>query len=294
MSRTLVSNSLVSPTRSRLRQWSSLKMITPALLTLLVFYYFPLLKVILISISDPRIGFSNYAQLLSSGTIHRVVWTTIRICALTTVLCLVLGYFVSYSLVRARPAIRRVMLLCILLPLWVSALVRAFAWVSLLRREGFINSSLLALGIVHTPLELVWNEVGVIIGMTHYMLPYAILPMYASMSDVDQRILMAARGLGGRSSQVFWRIFFPLTVPGVATAGMLVFVYSLGFFITPAILGGGKTLMIAEYIRLQIVELLRWGLGTMLSVTMVLTILASWGLTLKLVGTQAMFRRSST
>ncbi len=153
--------------------------------------------------------------------------------------------------------------------MWISALVRAFAWVVLLRREGVFNSALLSLGLIDRPLALIWNELGVVIGMVHYMLPYAVLPLYANMRDIDQRCIAAARGLGASRRQTFLRVFLPLSVPGIVGAGILVFVYSLGFFVTPAILGGGKTLMIAEFIRLQIVEILRWGTGTMLATVLI-------------------------
>ncbi|MEH2492671.1 ABC transporter permease [Bradyrhizobium sp. AZCC 2230] len=284
---------MAEPYGRRVPYGSAYWLILPATLFLAACYYYPLIRVVWISFSEPTIGIQNYEQLITSASIHRVVTTTLRICVLCTSACVVLGYIVSYVLLRAGPTKRRVMLLCVLLPLWISGLVRAFAWVTLLRNEGFINSTLMWVGLISRPLDLVWNEVGVVIGMTHYMLPFAILPLYASMLEIDQRILMAAQSLGASKSQVFLRIFFPLSVPGVAAAGVLVFVYSIGFFITPAILGGGKTLMIAEYVRLQIVELLRWGIGTMLSVTVGVSVLIIWGIAVKLIGTQRMFGRAS-
>lgn len=284
---------VTSPVGRRARHVSAYWLIFPATLFLAVCYYYPLIRVVWISFSEPTIGVQNYELLFTSASIHRVAITTLRICVLCTLACVFLGYIVSYALLRAGPAKRRVMLLCVLLPLWISGLVRAFAWVTLLRNEGFVNSTLMWVGLISRPLELVWNEIGVVIGMTHYMLPFAILPLYASMLEIDQRILMAAQSLGASKIQVFLRVFFPLSIPGVAAAGVLVFVYSIGFFVTPAILGGGKTLMIAEYVRLQIVELLRWGIGTMLSVTVGVSVLIIWGLAVKIIGTQRMFGRAS-
>jgi putative spermidine/putrescine transport system permease protein len=283
----------IRPRQRRLWDLSTYWLIVPATLVLTFCYYLPLLRVGWISFSEPSVGIQNYHQLLTSASIHRVLITTFRICTVCTLASLVLGYAVSYALLQAGPTKRSIMLLCVLLPLWISGLVRAFAWVSLLRRQGFINETLMSLGLTSAPLELVWNEIGVVIGMTHYMLPYAILPLYAAMLEIDQRILMAAQSLGGSKTQIFLRIFFPLSVPGVAAAGVLVFVYSVGFFVTPAILGGGKTLMIAEYIRLQIVELLRWGTGTMIAVTVAIAVLLAWGVAVKLIGTQRMFGRAS-
>ena len=177
----------------------------------------------------------------------------------------------------------------VVLPQWISALVRAFAWVVLLRREGIVNMMLQGLGLAHAPVALVWNDVGVTIGMVHYMLPYAVLPLYANMRDIDRRCITAARGLGASRLQAFRRIFLPLSLPGIVAATALVLVYSLGFFIIPAILGGGKTLMIAEYVWLQISELLNWGRGTMLAVVLLATVFALLGTVTWLVGAKRLF-----
>ncbi len=254
-------------------------MIAPALVLLLVFYLYPLVTVLLVSVTEPRPGVANYGLLLTSGPIHRVLATTVRICLITTGTALLLGYLVAYALIHARPRARRWIFLGVVLPLWISVLVRAFAWVTLLRREGVLNS-LMETGVISAPLDILWRELAVCIGMVHYMLPYAVLPLYAAMRDIDRRLIAAARGLGATRGQAFRRVFLPLSVPGILGAGVLVFIFSLGFFVTPAILGGGKTLMIAEYIRAQIVDLLRWGVGTMLSTSLIVTVLAAlWLLT---------------
>jgi putative spermidine/putrescine transport system permease protein len=133
-------------------------------------------------------------------------------------------------------------------------------------------------GVIAQPLDLLWNELAVCIGMVHYMVPYAVLPLYANMRDIDPRLIAAARGLGATGSQAFRRVFLPLSLPGIVGAGVLVFIFSLGFFVTPAILGGGKTLMIAEYIRVQIMDLLHWGVGTMLSTALIAAVLLALGL----------------
>jgi putative spermidine/putrescine transport system permease protein len=164
------------------------------------------------------------------------------------------------------------MLLGVILPLWISVLVRAFAWVTLLRREGLVNTALMSTGLLDQPLALIWNELGIVIGMVHYMLPFGILPLWSAMRDIDRRFIAAARGLGASRFEAFWRVFLPLSLPGVVGAGLLVFIFSLGFFVTPAILGGGRTLMIAEYISVQILDVVRWGPGTMLASTLVIII----------------------
>ena len=247
-------------------------LIAPALLLVGVIYFLPLARVLAISVMEPEPGLGNYALLFTSAPIQRVLGTTLRICVFTTSITLMLAYVVAYVLTHAKPTAQRLMMLGVLLPLWMSVLVRAFAWVTLLRRQGLVNNALIGMGAIDEPLALMWNEIGVTIGMVHYMLPLGILPLWAAMRDIDGRVLAASRGLGASATQTFVRVFLPLSLPGVIGAGLLVFIFSLGFFITPAILGGGKTIMVAEYINVQIHESLRWGVGTMIASTLVATI----------------------
>lgn len=247
-------------------------LILPALALIFIFYLYPISKVLWISVTEPQPGFDNFALLATSASIQRMLATTARISVVSTLITLVLAYVVSYVLVHAGEQVRRWMFLGVLLPLWISVLVRAFAWFVLLRREGLINNILISTGLIETPLSLIWNETGVLIGMVHYMLPFGILPIYANMRDIDQRCIAAARGLGANRGVAFRKVFLPLSMPGVVGAGILVFIFSLGFFVTPAILGGGKTLMIAEYIKVQILEIVRWGVGTMLAATLLVII----------------------
>ena len=264
-------------------------LIAPALLLVGVIYFLPLARVLAISVMEPEPGLGNYALLLTSAPIQRVLGTTLRICLFTTSITLVLAYVVAYVLTHAKPTAQRLMMLGVLLPLWMSVLVRAFAWVTLLRRQGLVNNALIGMGAIDEPLALMWNEIGVTIGMVHYMLPLGILPLWAAMRDIDGRVLAASRGLGASATQTFVRVFLPLSLPGVIGAGLLVFIFSLGFFITPAILGGGKTIMVAEYINVQIHESLRWGVGTMIASTLVATIFALMFALSRLVDLRSLF-----
>lgn len=240
-------------------------LMAPAVLLLGVFFVVPMAQVLWLSVSEPTFGFQNYALLLDSSLIHRVWWNTIRICFLTTAISILLGYVVAYVMVHADERHRAVMISCIVLTFWLSVLIRAFAWVILLRGEGMVNSALMAMGFIDQPLRLVRNEFGVLVGMVHYMLPVAILPMYANMRTVSGRYVDAARGLGASPWKAFFLVYLPLTKPGVIAASVLVFIITLGFYITPAILGGGRVVMIAEYIRVSFDETLRWGHATMLA-----------------------------
>lgn len=250
-------------------------LILPAFALLAVFYIAPIVQVLTISVTEPSLGFGNYQRILTSGAVQRVIMTTLRICLITTVLALLLGYAIAYAITLATPRARGWWILAVLVPLWISVLVRAFAWVTLLRRQGLINNTLINAGVITDPLPLVWNEFGIVVGMVHYMVPFAVLPMLASMREIDPRLLAAARGLGASRGEVFRRVFLPLSLPGVIAACVLVFIFTLGFYITPAILGGGKTLMVAEWISLQILDLIRWGLGTMMATVLVLAILVT-------------------
>jgi len=275
------------------RSWRSeigwFALILPAFLLMTVFYIAPILQVLAISFTEPQPGLGNYERLFTSESIHRVIVTTLRICLITTVLALLLGYAMSYTIALASPRARRWWILAVLVPLWISVLVRAFAWVTLLRRQGLVNNTLLEAGIIAEPLALVWNEFGIVVGMVHYMVPYAVLPMLASMREIDPRLLSAARGLGASRNAVFARVFLPLSLPGLIAAGVLVFIFSLGFYITPAILGGGKTLMVAEWIGLQILDLIRWGLGTMMATMLVVSILTTLAIFSRIVDLRRIF-----
>ncbi|WP_439578483.1 ABC transporter permease [Elioraea sp.] len=247
-------------------------LIAPAVVLMAALYAFPLAEVLWISFTEPEPGFGNYERLVTSAALQRVWMTTLRICTITTAITLLAGYVVAYALVSASPRVQRWMFVCVLLPLWISVLVRAFAWVTLLRSQGVVNEALLGIGLIDQPLRLIWNEFGIAVGMVHYMIPYAVLPLYASMRDIDPRLVPAARGLGATPGEAFRRVFLPLTLPGIVAATVLVFIFSLGFYVTPAILGGGRTLMVAEYIKLQILDLIRWGVGTMMASTLLVAV----------------------
>jgi putative spermidine/putrescine transport system permease protein len=247
-------------------------LVAPALALLAAFYIFPVARVLWLSFTVPSLGLQNYALLFTSETVATVILVTLRICLACTVITVVLGYILAYVLVHVSERQRQYLFFFVALPFWLSALVRAFAWMMLLGREGPINSALLALGIINEPLSLVRNELAVIIGMVHYMLPFAVFSLYANMVGIDQRLVSAARGLGASPVGAFLRVYLPLSVPGIICAVVLVLVLSLGFYVTPAILGGGKTVMIAEYIGFNVLHNIRWGLATMLASVLLVTI----------------------
>jgi putative spermidine/putrescine transport system permease protein len=244
------------------------------LFLLAFFYLYPLAKVLWLSVTVPTPGLGNFAKLVTSAAIHKIIGTTARLSTITTVISLFLGYVVAYAVLHVRTRHGEFLLFFVLLSFWLSVLVRAFGWLTLLQNRGLVNTLLIDWGVIDTPLALVRNEFGVVLGMVHYMVPYAALPLYANMKGIDPRLVPAARGLGAGPVEAFLKVYLPMSVPGLISAAILVFVFSLGFYVTPALLGGGKTTMIAEYIAVQITDTLNWGEATMLATSLLLTVFA--------------------
>ena len=242
----------------------------PALL--LLAYALPFLGVVRWSVTLPEPGLSQYARLFSDPLTLSVLARTFRVCALVTLLATAGAYAISYVWVCGTPLQRRLAQLCILIPFWISVLTRAYGWLALLSSRGLVNTWLQQLGILDEPLTLVRNEFGVIVGMVHFLIPFAVFPIASAMRAVDGRVLLAARGLGASPLRVFWRIFVPMTLPGIIGAALIVFVFALGFFITPAILGGGHSVMMAELVYLHMFQSPDWGLGAAISVMLVVVV----------------------
>lgn len=231
---------------------------------LLLLFLVPVLRFLLLSVEGG--SFAHFEKALTDG-LHVVVFAeTLKIAAIVTLCCLVLGYPLSYWLATTTPLWRSVGFAFLLLPFWISVLVRTYAWMILLGRNGVVNRNLMAMGVIDAPLPLLHNTTGVVIGMVHVLLPYMVFPLYAVMRRMDPALLSAAEGLGAPGWQVMRRIYFPLTLPGVLSGATLVFVISLGFFITPALLGGGRVLMIGVLIERQVRQYLDWGLAAALAI----------------------------
>jgi putative spermidine/putrescine transport system permease protein len=244
----------------------------PLLAFLLLAYVIPFLGVVRWSVTLPEPGFSQYHKLATDPLVLSVLIRTMRICLLVTVVATAAAYAIAYVWVRGTPLQRRLAELCILIPFWISVLTRAFGWLALLSSRGLINTWLQDLGILAEPLTLVRNEFGVIIGMTHFLIPFAVFPIASAMRAIDGRVLLAARGLGASRLRIFWRIFVPMTFSGIVGAALIVFVFALGFFITPAILGGGHSVMVAELVYLHMFQSPDWGLGAAISVMLVVVV----------------------
>ena len=232
-------------------------------------YVVPFLGVARWSVTLPSPGVENYVRTLTDPVIQSVFLRTYRICAIVTVAAVSIAYVLSYLWVYGSRRQQIIVELCIIIPFWISVLTRAFGWLVILYNRGLVNSWLGALGVISEPLTLVRNEFGVIVGIVHFLVPFAVFPLASSMRQVDDRVLLAARGLGAGRLRTFWAVFVPMTVPGIIGAAVIVFVFSLGFFITPAILGGGRSIMVAEFVFVQLFHTTNWGLAAAVSVVLV-------------------------
>jgi putative spermidine/putrescine transport system permease protein len=259
-------------------------LLVPVVILLGVFYLYPLVRVLLLSVTDPALGVGNFERLVIHSGPRRVMFNTFRICAITTVISVSVAYLLACVMVHAPPRRRRIMLALVLLTLWISVLVRAFAWLILLDDNGVVNNALRSLGLISQPLALVRNETGVLIGMVHYLLPYAVLPLIAAMQAIDPALIRASHSLGAGRVRTFLSIFVPLTLPGIAAAAVIVFVFSLGFFITPSILGGGRVVMLAEYVSVTVLEELRWGFAAAQAVVLLVLTFLVLGVAGRLLG----------
>ena len=249
--------------------------IYPAVLFLLLLFVYP--TALLVGLSavdvDGNITVSHYSRLFDQGLYTKVLLITLKVAAWTTVFAIVAGYPVAYLLANVRSSLRNTLIIWVLLPFWTSFLVRTFAWLVLLGRKGAINDLLIAVGILDYPIKIIYNFTGVMIGMVHALMPLCVLTMLAVMENIDTNLTKAAGTMGARRGQSFWRIYFPLSLPGVAAGGLLIFVTSLGFFITPALLGGARDTMIVQLIMFQIDSMLNWGFAGAISMLLLGTVL---------------------
>ena len=257
---TIAAQAGAHPPRSQ-SAWVQAWPVYPLVLLLLATFVYPVGQILVLSLFDP-------AGQPTAANYVRVLAITFEIAGWTTALALLAGYPVAYLLAHASTRSRDTLTLLVLMPFWTSFLVRTFAWMILLGRNGAVNRLLMSLGITDAPLSLIFNFTGVMIGMVHAMMPLGILAMLSVMQRIDTTLVSAARTLGARGGQAFWRIYFPLSLPGAAAGGLLVFITVLGFFITPALLGGRREIMISQVIISVIQELMNWRFAGALSVVL--------------------------
>ncbi len=217
-----------------------------------------------------RLSLVNYWRLIEQPSYGRILLATFEISAITTALCICFGYALAYMLSQLSPRRASLCMVGVLMPFWTSILVRTYAWLVLLQRDGLINTWGIALGLWKQPLLLVYNLNGTVIGLVHIMLPFMVLPLYGSMRAIDRDYIKAASNLGAGPLRVFWTVFFPLALPGLFAGAVMVFILCLGAYVTPAVLGGGKVIMVANAVATDIDLFFNWGAASALGVVLLL------------------------
>jgi spermidine/putrescine transport system permease protein len=218
------------------------------------------------------LNLDNFARALDPLYLG-VLRSSLGIALLATALALLIGYPTAYAITKLPPRWRTVALVLVVVPFWTNFLIRIYAWIILLNSQGVLNDMLLAVGVVDDPVGLLYTRGAVVVGLVYVYLPLMILPLYASIERVDPELLEASSNLGASRARTFWSVLFPLTLPGAVTGSILVFVPSLGNFVVPELLGGGKTVMVGNLIRDQFLKVQDWPFGAVLAMVVVVALL---------------------
>ncbi len=214
----------------------------------------------------------NWQEVLSDPFYRDILFSTLRIAAITTVICAVTGYLPAYFIAMSESRFKTLLLLLVVLPFWISYIIRTMSWINILGTTGALNTLLIDVGIIHRPLDLLYNEGTVILGLAHFLLPFMVLNVYVSLEAIDRNLLDASRSLGASDLQSFWEVTLPLSLPGLAAGGLLCFVLSAGTYITPVILGGPRNAMFANLVFDAIITQLNWPLGSVLSIVLLIVL----------------------
>ncbi len=261
-------NADVTKKKFSIRKQSWLILIPPALF-LIIFMFIPILKMLVLSFQSTDTSawtFENYAKFFSNSVYIQVIGLTLKVSLVVTLLCLLLGYPVAYVMAKSSRRVSSLIMISVMIPFWTSLLVRTYSWMILLQSEGVVNQILMKLNIISAPLKLINNTTGVYIGMTHILLPYMILSLYPVMKGIDNSIVDAAQTLGANKFKAFVKVYFPLSIQGISAGVILVFIMSIGYFITPSLLGGTNDVMISQLIQVQVSKLLNWQFASAISV----------------------------
>lgn len=242
----------------------------PAVALVLIVFVTPVCYVVAQSFSDPLLGLQNYQWLFSTGRNLEVILRTLGVALAATFICALLGYPYAYVMSMSGPRMRGILTALVILPFWTSMMVRTFAWVIILQDNGLLNS---LLGVVGLPGQsLLGTTWAVLIGMCQVLMPFMVLPMASTMQSIDQKLPLAAQVMGASPARGFWTVYFPLSLPGVLAGGLMVFILSLGFYVTPAILGSPRDQLLPNALYTQILELLNWGQGGALAVALLVIV----------------------
>lgn len=256
------------PARRSLGPYSIL--VVPVMVIVIVAFVFPTLLVLLRSITEPEVGLQNFQWLVTSETAVDVIIRTFRLAGLATLLTALIAYPYAYMMATAPPKIRASMTLIVLLPFWSSMMVRTFAWIIILQNNGVLNTMLSAIGL--PTIQLLGTQTAVLIGMVQVLMPFMVLPMVSVMRSIDMRIPLAAQTFGAHPVKAFFTVYLPMSLPGVLSGALIVFILSLGFYVVPALLGSPRQQILPNALFNQIRDLNNWGNGGALAVALLFTV----------------------
>jgi ABC-type spermidine/putrescine transport system permease subunit I len=256
----------------------------PALIFLIVWYALPVGNVLLMSVEYPKLTGVHLARFFHEPVYLHVLRTTFEMSVIITLLCALLGYPAAYLIANASPQARTWLLIAVMLPFTTSMLVRTYAWMALLGRDGVVNHAMIAVGFWGSPAKLMHNTIGVLVGMVHIMVPFMILSIYSVMRNIDTNLCRAAESLGARPYVSHLTVYLPLAMPGVVAGCLLVFIFSIGFYITPALLGSPQDIWIAMLVEMQVNHILNWNFGAAIALILLVVTVALYVVYVKLFG----------
>ncbi|MBP0589870.1 ABC transporter permease subunit [Paraburkholderia sp. LEh10] len=283
---------------SRFRLTGRTAVVAGPFIWLLLFFLVPFLLVVKISFADLQLGIppytelttikdgvihvaldlSHYAFLLSDSLYFATYVNSVVVAAISTVLCLLLGYPMAYYIARSNPATRNILMMAVMLPFWTSFLIRVYAWIGILKNNGLLNNFLMSMGLIHSPIELYHTNTAVYIGMVYSYLPFLVMPLYAHLVKMDLTLLEAAYDLGAKPWKAFWQITLPLSKNGIIAGCLLVFIPAVGEYVIPELLGGANTLMIGRVMWNEFFDNADWPMASAVTCAMVLLLLVPMAL----------------
>jgi putative spermidine/putrescine transport system permease protein len=262
----------------------TLRYVVPLLILMVLVFDLPVLAMLGRSVAYPDLTLEHYREVFDADLYLQVVFNTFQVAAVVTLACALLGYPLAYWMRGLSPTGRLIAVSLVVIPFWVSVLIRTYAWIIVLGNAGIVNSTLIALGLVDVPVAFLYNRLGVTIGIVNVLLPFLVLPLFASMVKIDERLEHAARSLGASEFQTFCRVFFPLTLPALVAGSLLVFITSLGFYVTPMILGGGRVSLLVNMLDLLVNRMPNWNLASAISMLLLVVSLMLYALSRRLGG----------
>jgi spermidine/putrescine transport system permease protein len=265
--------------------------LSPVVLWMVIFVLLPLLLVVVVSFLSRglyggiefKFNLANYSRILKPMYL-KILTSSMIISFLTTFICLLLGYPFAYFVARSPIRIRGILFMLIIIPFWTNSLVRTYAWIVLLRTEGLINTMLLNLGVISKPLQMLYNNGAIIVGLVYTLFPFMVLPLITSIEKMDNSLLEAAKDLGAKPWEAFLKVTLPLTMPGIMSGSLLVFIPTLGYFFIPDLMGGSKIMLVSNLIKNQFLAARDWPFGSALSILLIIITLVMIGIYIRLVG----------